>query len=289
MSLSTLLTIIDGRTGSESALRTALCVGEKLGAYVEAFHVRDFSMTMAPVVPEAMSTVLVQEMLDAIDAQAEERAKVARDLYETHCVALGIPQADPGGTPELGKHCAAFVEISGLEEEETAKRGRLFDLLVFGQPASQDLDRMSPALRAALFETGRPVLMAPAETPGSVGTRIAIAWDNSREATRACAACLSFAAQAEAVTIVSVREAGSAAEPADLAQYLSRHGIQADTRTIDPGDQTVGHALLGVAEQLDADLLVAGAYGHSRFHEYIFGGATKELIADAPLPVLMAH
>ena len=143
---------------------------------------------------------------------------------------------------------------------------------------------------AAIFESGRPVLLAPVTQPAALGTNIVIAWNGSTETARTIALGLPLLAKATNITVLTV-EGGTVLGPTGEAvrTYLAGHGIAADAKLIDHHERTIGEAILAEADALGADLLFKGAYTHTRLRQRIFGGATEDIITKATLPVLMAH
>jgi nucleotide-binding universal stress UspA family protein len=144
-------------------------------------------------------------------------------------------------------------------------------------------------LNAVLFDTGRPVLLLPRKPVPGIGVRVAIAWNGSAQAARAVMAALPFFRAARQITILSAGPVNPYASPDGLVTYLSRHDVQATAKRLEPEPAAIGSALLEHCRLLQADLLVMGAYGHSRLREMILGGATREILANAELPVLMIH
>jgi len=169
------------------------------------------------------------------------------------------------------------------------------DLVVYGQ-ASRDY-RVPSGFRPEDIVTacGRPVLVTPyAGIIETVGRRVLIAWDGTREATRALHDALPLLGAAEIVTIVTVRarEASFERDPPGLDRivcHLERHGIAARAEHTLQGDLPISDVLLSRAADLDADLIVAGAYHHSQFREALLGGVSRELLEHMTVPVLMSH
>jgi nucleotide-binding universal stress UspA family protein len=132
-------------------------------------------------------------------------------------------------------------------------------------------------------------LPVPPEPPEPFAGKIAVAWDGSREAARAVRAALPILRKAAKVEIMTAQYGSVAAKPSELARYLGRHGVEARTWAFTPGRDPVGKELMIQCAESGADMLVMGAYGHSRFREMVLGGATRGVVAGATLPVLMAH
>src|SRR3546814_7940958 len=144
-------------------------------------------------------------------------------------------------------------------------------------------------LEAALFDSGRPILIAPPTPPQTVGDHCVIAWNGSSEAARTIAFAMPLLAKAKKVTVLTVEDGmvpGSSTT--EVAQHLIRNDIPADHVDAKAGYRTVGEAILEETMALGADLLVNGAYTQSRVRQMIFGGAPSHILAKAGLPVLMA-
>ena len=148
-------------------------------------------------------------------------------------------------------------------------------------------------LEAVLFESGRPILMAPPRgvAPGaSIGDTVVIAWNCSTETARAVAMAMPILVQARRIRVLTGEGAtvpGPSGE--DLVRRLRLDGVEADAVTITPAGVTQGEATLEHAKAFGADLMIKGAYTQSRLRQMIFGGATSHILANADLPVLMAH
>jgi nucleotide-binding universal stress UspA family protein len=144
-----------------------------------------------------------------------------------------------------------------------------------------------------VFGSGRPVILLPARAPATLVRRVVVGWNASREATRAVADALPLLAHAEAVEVLVVdpeRHAGHGQEPgADIARHLARHGLSVEVRLLDSGGEPVSSTLLARAAAFGAELLIVGAYGHSRLTELVFGGTTRRVLREAELPVLMSR
>jgi nucleotide-binding universal stress UspA family protein len=177
-----------------------------------------------------------------------------------------------------------------------AVHARYADLAVLAHAAvSEAREARVDQIEGVLFHSGRPVLLAPRGWTGeTIGKRIVIGWDASREATRAVSEAKPFLAQCDSALILTVdakpRAFGHGDQPGqNIAAHLSRRGVKVDVRNADSLGRSIADALLQEAEGFGADLLVMGAYGHSRLRELVFGGATRELLDDSRLPLFMAH
>ncbi len=196
-----------------------------------------------------------------------------------HAVALG------GGEGVS----AEWREETGRQNAIAGMLGRVFDLIIVARPAK--LASLAEAtLEDTLFESGRPVLMTPPTAPKTLGERILIAWNGSTETARTVAFAMPFLKRAASAQVVSV-EGGMTPGPSseDLARSLMRHAIPALGRHVAAGQRLPGVAYLDEARAIDADLMIKGAYTQSRLRQMIFGGATRHIIMEAEIPVLLAH
>lgn len=175
-------------------------------------------------------------------------------------------------------------------------QARYSDLLVIGQP---DPDEALPAERADLPEyvvvnCGKPVLLHPyVRSVESVGRRVLIAWDGSLEAARAVSGAIPMLCKARLVQVAvfnpRIGPGAHGEEPgADIAVYLARHGINVEVSRQNAGED-IGNAMLSYVADFGADLMVMGAYGHSRFREVLLGSATRTVLHAMTVPVLMSH
>ena len=172
----------------------------------------------------------------------------------------------------------------------------LYDLVVVGQqnPDAEATGALGLRREGLVLAAGRPVLMVPyAGNFSEIGRRVLVAWNGSREAVRALHDAMFVLERAEAVTVIEIQSAAAGATAhvaaADIAAALGRRGIPATVETDTAGDIGVDDLLLSRAADSAADLLVMGAYGHSRLREYVLGGASRGIFRHMTLPVLMAH
>jgi nucleotide-binding universal stress UspA family protein len=197
------------------------------------------------------------------------------------------------------------VKSAGLEKVEWRKsrrdavdsvpvHGRYADVLVIGQPNETDASGVEPDFaERLLLAAGRPALVIPyAGDFPTVGTRVLVAWNASREATRALTDAIPLLREAKQVDVIAFnpKDAPHGEVPgADIGLYLARHGIKVSVSQQTADDVDVGNQLLSRAADLDSDLVVMGAYGHSRMKELILGGATRTVLNSMTVPVLMSH
>jgi nucleotide-binding universal stress UspA family protein len=185
-----------------------------------------------------------------------------------------------------------YTEIA----DALATNARYADLVILGQHDPDDPaagPRYLP--EQVILGCGRPALVVPYIGPAATfGERAMVAWDASREAARAVNDALPLLERAKAVSVVSVnpseRPFGHGEEPgADIGLHLARHGIKVEVERVEERELDTANAILSHLAHVGADLLVMGAYGHSRMREFVLGGVTRTILAEMTVPVLMSH
>ena len=155
MTLATILAVVDGEAGSEAVVKAALALGRDFEAAVELLHVEGEVKDAMPLFGEGASGAMVEQVIENIRAAEKKRAAEARRLYDTHCVAAGLPLIEADETSVPGRFDVRFDHVIGRESDEVTRRGRLSDLVVVAKPSPEPTDGNPPALEVAMFETGR--------------------------------------------------------------------------------------------------------------------------------------
>jgi nucleotide-binding universal stress UspA family protein len=175
------------------------------------------------------------------------------------------------------------------------ERARYADIAVLGQPDPEHplYDRLAKLPERVMLGCGRPVIVVPyADRRDTIGKRVLVAWNESREAARALADATPLLVHAEAVTVLTIAQERSDRlhEPArHVVQQLAQHGIRAEASKLVGSDAEAGDLILSRADDLGCDLIVMGGYGHSRMREFILGGATRSILQEMTVPILMSH
>ena len=243
-------------------------------------HLAGIAFAYEPVLPAIVGGGIPESVIEEQREENEKAAKSAVAQFEA--------------TAKDVKHETRMVPASLAGAADTfGEIARVFDLAIVGQ---SERDRVGPEeliVEGALFGSGRPILVVPADYQGGIRLdRVLVCWNGGRNAARATANALPFLRRANAVEIVTVgTEASAPAETsaADLSRHLARHGIKADVKRIEPGNLKVSAAILNYAAKSGAGMLVMGGYGHSRLREFILGGTTRGVLAAMTVPTLMSH
>ena len=285
MPIRRILLPLTGTAAGEAALTTALMAARLWNAHLTVLHVRVDSRDVAPLAGEGLSGAMIEEMMSATEKESSDRSDAVRAMFDRFVVQHGVEVAEPHPGQGATAHVAS---VTGREEDLVAQLARLTDLTVVPHPESGDDVSSSDALHAVLFDSGRPVLIAPRVPLPTLGKRICVAWNGTAESAAAVQAAIPWMQKADAVQILSADEYQRRGPGApELRSYLALHGIEVDAVQFRPVEKAVGRGLLEGARSFGADFLAMGAYSHSRLRQLILGGVTRHVLENATLPVLM--
>lgn len=287
MTIKSILVPMSEPRFAATSLKAAFVVAAPFAAHIDVLHARPDPRTAAmSSMPETMSAPMIERVMKDAETRSRQNARKTREAFDKARAAAKIRYAEKPVRGEIVT--VAWREEIGYEDNLLQKHARLADLIVLPHPAGDADVALRLSLEAALMETGRPLLLVPAKVPSKIGGHIAIAWNGSAEAARAVDQAMPFIDRARKVTILTAAEPGRNYEPEGLQAMLAWHGVKATIEKVRTrGD--IGKALLGAASRVGADMLVMGAYTHSRVRELVFGGVTRHVLSDAALPVLLAH
>jgi nucleotide-binding universal stress UspA family protein len=285
--MKTILVPTEQNSSMPSALDAALLLAEKLGSCIEGFPLRPAIADMVAMDPDAGLTMVAVKENDA------EMVRQAEDLFRSFMKRHGVKRRGdevPSAAAVSSSPSWGWLSSAPSGQDFVGSYGRVFDIIVLAQPGQEWQSPSMVTLESALFESGRPVLIAPPASPRSLATNVLIAWNRSTEQARAMAFAMPILRLARRISILTV-EGSTVAGPSgvEMARSLRMNGIAAEPITLTAGKRSAGEAILAKAEELNCDLIVKGAYTQSRLRQMIFGGATRHILAHAELPVLMAH
>jgi nucleotide-binding universal stress UspA family protein len=255
----------------------AVSIAEAFGA-----HIAGIAFAYDPVLPASVMGGISADVFDVQRQENEKAAKAAIGLFEAASKRAGLSAESRMLTATIAGAADMFASLA-----------RRFDLAVVPQVTPDTIAPDELLMEAALFESGRPVVIVPyiQKTPLNL-SRVVCCWDGSRTAARAIGDAMPFLQKSKAVDLVIVGK-GKMNEKelsgADMGAHLARHGLKVEVKRIPASDVDVANAVLSYAADSAAEFVVMGGYGHSRLREYILGGATRGILASMTVPVLMSH
>jgi nucleotide-binding universal stress UspA family protein len=245
-------------------------------------HLTGVAFIYDPVVPISGAGYIPAEVIETQRDDNETAAAAAIKSFTAASEQAGI-SAEPITT-------SASLAGAG---DQFARMARRFDLAIVGQPQPEASSMEQIIGETTLFESGRPMILVPyIQKTGFKTDNVMICWDGSRTAARAVADAIPIirkSGRVEIVIVASEHGKQDEIEGADIGQHLARHGLKVDVHRISGGDIDVGDALLSHAADSGADLMVMGGYGHSRWREFVLGGATRSIFEAMTVPVLISH
>ena len=280
-----ILVPVRGDGKGDNVLAHAAALALRSGAHVEVAHCRPRPEDMLPFgVP--MPAMLREQLREQANTLADTEEAQLKGEFEALSKQYGLQIVDYQTEDEC---TSSWVEGVGKMVDVIRASGRLSDLICVAKP-DRDRNLGSNTLKAALFNTGRPVMMCPPQEtpPGTLGANITIAWNGSIEAVRAVVMMRRVIEAADTVTILGAGHSADGNSPEDYKDYLTLRGIKSTIQSVDAG-RNAGAALLSASSDLGADLMIMGAYGDSHERETVFGGNTQTVVDTATMPVVMVH
>lgn len=245
-------------------------------------HISGVAFAYEPVIPPTVMGGIPSQVIESQRAEGEKAAKAAIARFEEAVRRNGLS----------AEHRTFSATIAGAADL-FGRIARRFDLSVVGQAEPNRVAPEELIIEAAMFESGRPVIVVPyIQTQGLKLDRVIVCWDGSRPATRAIADSMPLLEHAKAIDIVIVASGRAKSDElpgADIGQHLARHGLTVELRRIVAADVDVPNTILSYAADTSADFVVMGGYGHSRLREFILGGATRGMLNAMTVPTLFSH
>jgi len=283
--MNSILVPVEDCDGLRAQLATALLLAGPFAGHIDGIAPRPVVGTY--VFGDGMSGAAAAA-LESLEQQEEARAERAQAEFRKYMNDRGLAWGDP-----LKPSDHVTVDWLGQPspgDDAIAQSARLYDISVVARPVAGAPVPRSALLETILFDSGRPILVAPPETPTAMAEVIVISWNSSTESARSVAMARHLLERARRVVVLEV-EGGSVEGPngADLARALRRAGIPAEAQSARAEGRSIGEAILAETARAGADLLIKGAFTHSRLRQMIFGGATSHILSGARLPVFMAN
>jgi nucleotide-binding universal stress UspA family protein len=286
MPIRKIMVPVRGEARDVGVLEHALALARTTNAHIDVVHARPpasefLSQSMMVTQSTRRSVQILAEQ------EADELERQARKLFEDFRDKRSLPIAD-GPTGRAQGVTIGWHERHGSYNTVIGVWGRLADVVAVAQPIrDRDPTHGHKTVEAALFHCGRPVLLCPATpSPEAIGRHIAVAWNGTAEGARLVGTALPLLRHAQAVSILQVKDGSAELDAAALAEYLTWWDVSAAIHEF-PHRRHIGEELYTNAKAIGADVMLMGAYGHTRSREIILGGASSEVIEGTDLPVLL--
>jgi nucleotide-binding universal stress UspA family protein len=267
---------------SDTAVDNAAKVAQALEARASVI-----ACGVTPKVPQR----ILGDTLISISGMAREEARKSEEDAK-RLVALFAQAAGARGATMGDQFCLSrpSPEVPGV----LARYARLHDLAILPMPEGDYISQLEAQWYAetVMFDSGAPTMILPERAASAAFDTVVVAWDKSKVAARSIADAIPLLKSAKDVRLLTVQgEKHIVDEPSSslMAKHLERHGIRVAVDEVQAGNRTIGDVLKAHVQSTGADLLIMGAYGHSRFREFVLGGATKTMLTHPPCPLFMSH
>ena len=291
MTFKTILAAASGGSASDGTIELACRFARRFGAHLEAFHAKPDPRELFTYSTDSFGTSMSGDFVDRFVKDSDTIAAKTKAAFEATIKRhqIGITTAPPPGQPDKITASAAWREEVGYAPTLVARRARFFDLVVLGRSDRVVDQPHTDVVEQTLLNSGRPVLVATAKPQDDIGNNIAVGWNGSAAATRALTAALPFVASAKSVSIITIGD-DHQRSAVGLVEYLGWYGVAAKHQHLpNVHGAGTGQQLLSAAHDGGANLLVMGGYGHVPWREFLFGGATREVVGASLMPVLLTH
>ncbi len=272
MAISSILAAYSGDAEGSSGLGLALFLARAHKAHLTGVVWRGPSP-----VESRFQTLMPKDVLEMLTRRAAAAAEETRD---------GFAERVSGESVET-----SFIDLEDSSEFSLSRCAQSYDLVVMGsRAAAVGREHMAARPDVVALRSGRPVILVPHDyTARALGERVVLAWDGKRAASRALGDALPLMSAGAEVTVLSVGSAPETGPGDDMVGLLKRHGMKAKALVRQAGSRGISGTLMDGCTELGADLMVMGAYEHSKFREDILGGVTQDILEGARLPILMSH
>jgi nucleotide-binding universal stress UspA family protein len=264
----------------EPQLEAALHLGRIFESYIEGIAITpDYPVVLPVDIAIGVPSPITPE-------NRLEMARACRERFEAFMITKEVQRASPG----ISGLSSGWRQDGLMEDAFLGAYGRVFDITVVGRPDGSNGQTRLSTVESALFDTGRPVLIAPPTRFQTFGETVVIAWNRSTETARAVLGAMPILAKARRIIVLELEDWGVAGPSAsELVRSLRMRDLPAEAMVAADPSNRPGEAILSEAKALGCDLLVKGAYTQSRLRQMFFGGATSHILNATTLPVLMAH
>ena len=260
---------------------------KKHSATITALYVQPDPRTAIPFVGEGLSADVIQSVQEAAEQENEEQEAASREKFAEIMKNHSI--AEKNGEDILPNSHYRWKTLVGEISDHVGRKARTADVSICMQPSDKH-ECYKHLFNDLIYRSGRPVLMIPTEGDFEVGTNILIAWNGRAEVARSIANAFPILRSAEKISLVQVGEIEEDRPTIhEAAEYLEDHGLQVSVIEQPRSNSGISDTILATAQDIHADLIVIGAYSHTRWHELILGSITTQIVANTKQPIFMSH
>jgi nucleotide-binding universal stress UspA family protein len=286
--MKSLLLPLSAQAKAKNAMHIAAQFALQFRASLNALYIRPDPRSAIPYMGEGLTADMIQELCNAADQDGTHQAKETQELYADTMADAGLEIAATEEKPCQGSR-ATWHEKTGAITDHVGRRARTADLAICSKP-SLDSGDSQEIFHDLIYRSGRPVLMIPEECKQVPGGHIMVAWNGRAEGARAVGASLPILWSADKVSLLQIGQPkGDRPGLDNVADYLRDHGVSCTLINPQSDGSPIGGQILDIAKQEAADMIVVGAYSHSRWREMILGGVTRHLVTYSELPIFMSH
>lgn len=291
MKKGVILAVVTGTVSDPEVLDATLALSRIYDSHIEVLHPRLDPFQILAGLIDGINGLGTSDIVAGIKDDIDRRHQLARAAFaawkERHGVRLetDIGKSFAGRSETL---TTTWRQYEGTYDGAMTQYGRLADLIVLAQPGSGGHPAQDMIVEAALFDTGRPVMCIPSGFRGLDAKRIAIMWNGSQQAARAVGDAMPLLSACGNAVVISAGQSDGP-DATELVERLVLRGIEARTKRINASQELTPGALLAALEEISFGLVVMGAYGHCRRREMFLGSVTRHLLAEAKIPILLAH
>lgn len=290
MAVKKIFTPLQNAETAETSLKAAIALARRHKAHIDVLHIRQ-----RPNVPAGgyypVGVIFVDEHLAELKEALEAEAARLKEIFDRVMKANGVAIVASAAHRDDAGATASWRDQQGILPFDVSSASRVSDVIVFGRDLKDIGYPDANIIEEAIFQSGRPVIVAPTGTFERTPRRVLVAWNGGREAARALSAAMPLFEETDAALVLSIGDIPTDLEgPERAAELLRLHGVKAEAlRRAPEGDMTPEDALLSAAKDWKADLIVMGAYSHSRWRELVLGGFTRKMLKQSTYPLLLAH
>lgn len=289
MSLKVILVPVTGNDTDRIALDAAMTVAGLSNAHIQVLFLhRDPKDVMVPHVGFGLSGGVIDSLIHSAIAQTDIARKIATASYNTWQQETGCREQDDPSLADTAT--SSFSESIGDIFGNITRFGRLADVICMMRATEETGADQDSLIQAALMETGKPVILLSVDTKMESIKSVAMAWNGSREAARAVSLAMPLLETADSVSVLAATS--NDVKPEDVTAFtesLRWHGINANAKMFALNGADLPQQLQDEALKCNAELLILGAYSHSRLREFVLGGVTDDIVNTGHMPVLLAH